>query len=57
MTVTSEMIEAACQARCMIPGVHWADGITEGMARIERMLAEKMLEAAFANLPHPREPS
>jgi hypothetical protein len=44
------MIEAICQARCQIPNVHWADGLTEGVERIERMIAEKQLDAIMALL-------
>ena len=40
-------IEQACQARSAIPGVRWDDGLTEGVARIERMLSEKAIRAAI----------
>lgn len=39
-------IEAMLQARCMVPGIRWDDGMTDGVARIERMLMERALDAA-----------
>ena len=46
--VTPEMIEAACEARNIRPGVSWTDGTTEGHKILERMLAERMITAALA---------
>ncbi len=38
------LVEAICQARCFTPSVRWDDGMTEGAAQIERMIAEKIIE-------------
>ena len=38
-----QMIDAVCQTRCFVPGVRWDDGVTEGIARIERMIAERQI--------------
>lgn len=38
---SEEVVDAACQARNMVAGTHWTDGVTEGVQRIERMLAER----------------
>lgn len=48
MNERDEQIEAICQARCTIPGIRWDDGMTEGVARIEQMLAERCLDALDA---------
>ncbi len=45
--VTPRMVEAACEARNMVAGTAWHDGMTEGVQAIERMLAERMIEAAL----------
>ena len=45
-----ELIEAVCQARCFSPGVQWNDGVTEGVARIERMIAERQIAIVRASL-------
>jgi len=44
-------IDAVCQARCIVPNVRWDDGLTEGQARIERMLAERQIDALAALQP------
>lgn len=44
-----KMVEVALQAQCDHPGLHWADGLSEGMARIYRMKMERALTAL--NLP------
>lgn len=46
--IRERQIEAICQARCTILGIRWDDGMTEGVARIERMLAERGLDAIAA---------
>jgi hypothetical protein len=45
-----ELLEAVCQARCFSPGVSWDDGVTEGVARIERMIAERQIAIVLAAL-------
>jgi hypothetical protein len=50
LSITENAIEAALEARFRdVPG-QWPDGFTEGGARIERMLAERMIEAALQAL-------
>lgn len=41
-------IDAMCQARCLTPNIRWDDAMTEGMARIERMLCERQYDALAA---------
>ena len=48
VSLRERQIEAICQARCMQPEIHWADGMTDGVARIERMLAERCLDAILS---------
>jgi hypothetical protein len=49
--VTEAMVEAACAAKHDHLPSEWTDGLTPGIAQIERMMAEKMLEAALAARP------
>jgi hypothetical protein len=44
---TDAMIEAALEAKNFVPNTHWRDGLTEGSAQIEWMIAEKMIAAAL----------
>ncbi|MEM9085343.1 MAG: hypothetical protein AAGB23_05420 [Pseudomonadota bacterium] len=47
--VSDAMVEDALAARFSeLPG-HWSEGLTDGVARIERMKAEQMLQAALAS--------
>jgi hypothetical protein len=48
-----DLIDAVCQARCFVPGVRWDDGVTEGVARIERMIAERQIAIVLASLSTP----
>lgn len=48
--IPPEAIEAACEARCLVPGTSWTDGTTEGVQAIERMLAERSIAAALRSL-------
>ena len=45
---SEQLVEAVCQCRCFIAGTRWDDGLTEGAARIERMIAEKQIAAISA---------
>lgn len=49
------MIEAACEARNLVAGTHWRDGLSEGCQQIEWMLAERMIQAAISARPAPDE--
>lgn len=46
-----EIVRAILTARNLVPGTDWNDGMTEGVARIEVMLAEKAADAILATSP------
>lgn len=50
LTAQENLVEAVCQARCFAPGIRWDDGVTEGVARIERMIAERQIEIVRTHL-------
>jgi len=47
--VSEGMVEAGCAARHYGQG-KWSDGMTEGVARIERIIAEKAIKAMSTKL-------
>lgn len=53
IVATPELIEIMCQARELVPGIAWTDARSEGVIAIERMLAERQINALSRALSRP----